>query len=350
MYDEIYERLADSLNVLPNGFPRTKTGVEIRLLKKIVTPEHAELAGQLTMYFETIRAIAEKAGLTVEDTTRRLQAMMFRGLVWPGTVDGKRGFRLAPFVVGIYEAQFANMDHELAHLFDEYMMQGAAEGILGPQPAVHRVVPVHQAMKTEEIMPYDDVWAMLSEAKSFAVRDCICRIERSFHDHNCRFPRRVCLTFSMQARPTGTGSISQDEALALLEKAEEVGLVHTVSNIADGLGYVCNCCSCCCAILRGITEWGIENSVARANYFAVVEPDLCTNCRLCFDRCHMAAITEQDRTAAVDVAKCIGCGLCVSACPDNLIHLQKRPDAEIVHPPATFEEWEQARLAHRKNH
>ena len=36
--DESYERLADALDRLPNGFPRTPSHVEIRLLKKIFSP------------------------------------------------------------------------------------------------------------------------------------------------------------------------------------------------------------------------------------------------------------------------------------------------------------------------
>ena len=67
-------------------------------------------------------------------------------------------------------------------------------------------------------------------------------------------------------------AISHEEALAVLDEAERVGLVHTVSNVASGIGYVCNCCGCCCGLLRGINEWGIEHSVAQANYFAEIDP------------------------------------------------------------------------------
>ena len=34
-------------------------------------------------------------------------------------------------------------------------------------------------------------------------------------------------------------------ALAILDQAEEVGLVHTDSNVLQGFGYMCNCCGCC---------------------------------------------------------------------------------------------------------
>ena len=76
---------------------------------------------------------------------------------------------------------------------------------------------------------------------------------------------------------------------------EQVGLVHTVSNVTEGVGYVCNCCGCCCGILRGITDWGIADSVAYANYYAVIEPEFCADCGTCIERCHVGAISDGRR-------------------------------------------------------
>jgi ferredoxin len=141
--------------------------------------------------------------------------------------------------------------------------------------------------------------------------------------------------------------ISQAEALALLDKAEEIGLVHTVSNVMKGFGYVCNCCSCCCAVLRGITEYGIENSVARAGYYAVIDPDECLGCGTCIVRCQVHAISEQDGASVVDRERCIGCGLCVTGCPNDVAKLQRRPEAEIIQPAVDFAAWERERLVNR---
>jgi len=38
MADEIYRKVARVLDTLPNGFPATQSGVEIKLLKKVFTP------------------------------------------------------------------------------------------------------------------------------------------------------------------------------------------------------------------------------------------------------------------------------------------------------------------------
>ena len=141
MTESAFEQLAEALNRLPNGFPRTKSGVEIRILKKIFPPEQAALACQLTGKFEPVDAIAQRAGKPSDEISRQLFKMTRSGMVWLDRVDGQVCFRLAPFVVGVYEAQVELMDHELAHLVEDYFAEGGSQGIMGPQPAMQRVVP-----------------------------------------------------------------------------------------------------------------------------------------------------------------------------------------------------------------
>jgi len=335
------------LDKLPNGFPRTPSNVEIPLLKKIFSPEEASLASQLSGDMEPIEVIAERVGLPIEEARTRLKEMAKRGFVRYDRREGKLRFRLAPFIVGFFEAQLESMDHELAHLVEEYLADGGAAGIMRPQPALHRVVPAQGTVKSEWILPYDDVRAILLAQKTFRLRDCICRVQQDHIGRRCDFPVRLCLNFSSVERRPSPNDISREEALAALDESEEIGLVHTVSNIAKGIGYVCNCCGCCCAILRGITDWGIENSVAHANYYAVIDPDECLGCRTCVDRCQVHAISEQEGVAVVDRERCIGCGLCVTGCPNDVAKLQLKPEAEIVDPPVDFATWERERLLNR---
>lgn len=69
-----YVKLADALDKLPNGFPRTNSKVEIELLKKIFLPEEAWLAAQLTGTMEPVADIAKRTGLREEETAARLGA------------------------------------------------------------------------------------------------------------------------------------------------------------------------------------------------------------------------------------------------------------------------------------
>ena len=345
--NHVYEQLAEALNKLPNGFPRTPSNVEIRILKKIFSSEEASLASQLTGSMESVEVIAKRVGFSVEDTGTRLMEMAKRGLLWSDRQGNQIFFRLAPFVVGIYESQRESMDHELAHLFEDYMANGGAVGIMKPQPALHRVIPAQKAVKSEWILPYDDVKAILQNSKGFRLSDCICRVQQDHIGRRCDFPLRTCLSFSSVEREPNQNDISKEEALAFLDKAEEMGLVHTVSNVMKGLGYVCNCCGCCCGILRGITDWGIENSVAHANYYAVIKADECLGCGICSKRCQVHAISEKDGVSVVDRKKCIGCGLCVTGCPNGVAKLERKPESEIINPPADFETWEHERLRNR---
>ncbi len=348
MSELVFEHLADALDRLPNGFPRTPSRIEIKILKKIFSPEEAALASQLGGSFEPIDEIAKRTGLPVEQARKQLFKLVRRGMVWIDMGNRKPQLRLAPFVVGIYEAQLELMDHELAHLVEEYLAHGGAQGIMKPQPALHRVIPAQRAVKTEMVLPYDDVRAILLTARTFHLRDCICRAQQDqLGSRKCDFPVNMCLSFSDEARSANPGDISREEALAILEKSEEVGLVHTVSNVMQGVGYVCNCCGCCCAILRSITDWGIENSVAYANYFAEIDPEICAGCGDCIKRCQVHAISEGDGYSVVDQARCIGCGLCVTGCTNEAAQLKRKVDAEIIHPPVDFAAWEQARLHNR---
>jgi ferredoxin len=345
MDDGPYQRLAEALDRLPNGFPMTESGVEIRILERICSPDQAALAAHLTMTPEPVEVIAARADRPVADVRSALFGLVRRGFAWLEQGDGLVRFRLAPFLVGIYEAQVDRMDHELAHLVEDYLAAGGARGIMGPRPALHRVVPATGSVKTEAILPYDDVRALLLEQTSFHVNDCICRLQQAQLGETCSFPTGVCLSFSRrEPRP---GDLGPDEALALLDMTEQVGLVHTVTNVAAGVGYVCNCCGCCCGILRGITEWGIAESVAVAAYVAVIDAELCGACGTCVERCQVGAVTAGERSSVVDPDRCIGCGLCVTGCPNDVARLERRPDAEVVHPPADFAEWERLRLTGR---
>lgn len=345
MTEQAYELLAKALDELPNGFPRTPAGTELLILEKILSPEQAALAARLTGTMEPLADIAARLGQPALEVRTRLMELVRRGAAWFDKEGGKPRFRLAPFVVGLYEEQRDRMDHELAHLVEHYMLDGGARGIMGPEPALHRVVPTQGTVKSERILPYEDVRAMLLEAKSFWVRDCICRKQQAHMDRPCRFPIHVCLSFSSSGRP---GDINQQEALAILEQTEREGLVHTVSNVQAGHSYICNCCSCCCAIMRGITDYGLANSVAAANYRAAIAPDACQGCETCVERCQVHAITMQNGTAIVDLARCIGCGLCVSGCPDGAARLERKPEAEIVEPPDNYATWERQRLESRR--
>lgn len=342
-----YEKLADALNALPNGFPRTETGSDLKLLRFMYTPDEAQLACHLSSKREDAKDIAQRLNMLRKEVISGLFNMVRRGKVLMERQDGKLKFYLAPFVVGSYEAAGDKMNEEMASLVEDYFNDGGIYGIMQPQPALHRVIPAVDTLDLEWILPHDNVLAMLENAQTFHVRDCICRLQQASLGKGCGAPKHNCLAFSNIGRSPKPGDISKQEAIQLIDDAEKAGLVHSVSNIVDGLNYICNCCGCCCGILRGITKWGIENTMARANYEAIINPDFCAGCKTCVKRCQVSAINMIDGKAVINRDKCLGCGLCISTCKAKAVKLVARPQSEQIKPPKDFGQWEHDRLMNR---
>ncbi len=137
--------------------------------------------------------------------------------------------------------------------------------------------------------------------------------------------------------------ISKQAAFETLEKAEAAGLVHMTSNIKSGHYYICNCCGCCCGVLRSIKKWGL-NDATNSHYYARIDSETCIQCGVCRDeRCQVDAIAEHHGDFAVDPGRCIGCGLCVSTCPSESISLGHRKAEEYTPVPDDEKAWFAAR-------
>ncbi len=349
--DTPYRALAARLDELPNGFPPAADGAELRLLAKLFTPEEAALAARLRLTLETPAEIAARLGGDPQALRLQLKSMVGRGLITAGrAATGGLGFGLLPFVVGIYEMQAGRLDAELARLFEDYYRQTFRES-LTQQPPVHRVIPVNQTVRQDmAVHPFESAAEIVARAAAWGVTDCICRKQQALLGQACEHPLDVCMVFSETPgafdHAAGMRGLTQAEAFATLRRAAEAGLVHSVSNSQHSLWYLCNCCTCACGILRGLTELGRANVIAASAFVCQVDAEKCIGCDQCVARCVFGALTVGD-VAAVDAARCAGCGVCALACPQEALVLLRRPEAEILPPPETAEAWGQARAAAR---
>lgn len=342
--DDVYKRLAKKLDGLPNGFPATDSGVELRILKKIFSPSEAEMALKIQPIPQTAAALAERAGKPLAEMQAILDTMVEKGQIGSAAMNGQQVYMLAPFVVGIFEFQLNRIDKELAELMEEYA-PSLIPALGGHQPAITRVVPVNAHIEAKhETLKYEDVRRMFDGCKSFQVMDCICRKEAQLQGKGCDHTMEACLGFAkhegaFDRYPRGR-LISQEEALAIIEKAEEEGLVHNTYNVQSGHMFVCNCCSCCCGLLRGIKNFNAPYLMAGSNYVAEIDQESCEACGLCADeRCPMDAIAEDNGSYAVQPERCIGCGVCSNTCPTESITLVRKPESQLDQPPANIMEW-----------
>ena len=345
MSDAAYKKLAKVLDTLPNGFPATEDGIEIKILKKIFDPDEAELFCQLKLGFETPDQIAERIGRPVDEIAPMLETMMGKGQVFGVDMGGVKIYKMVPWVFGIYEFQLPRLDRELAEMCEAYA------DTFGPQffsnkPQLMQVIPIESEIEGEhQTLSYERVSNIIENSQSFMVMDCICKKEKALMGEPCDKPMAVCTAFApipglFDNSPIGR-PMTKEEAYELLKMTEEEGLVHMTWNVQSGHYFICNCCGCCCGVLRGINELGVKAwDVVNSNYYAQIDPDLCTACGVCADeRCQVHAIEEGDEAYEVVPEKCIGCGLCVTTCPTEAISLVKKPEEQIETPPKDEMDW-----------
>jgi electron transport complex protein RnfB len=345
-----FKRLAERLDSLPNGFPPTDDGSELNVLEKLFSPEEATLASQLLIRLETAEQIAGRLELDYNTTRQTLKAMARRGLIKAGKTDGGFGYGLLPFVVGIYENQLGNFTEEFARLFEDYYQRAFVKA-LTVQPAIHRVIPVGESIKMDmQVAPFESAAGVIEEAQSWGVADCLCRIQTAYIGKPCKHPVDVCMIMSpVPDAFINSGEIkalTKEQAYAVLHRADQAGLVHSVSNNQQGIWYICNCCTCSCGILRGMAELGIANVVASSAFINTVDETVCNACGLCVENCQFTALTLGD-FAVVDRMRCVGCGVCVNACPDHALVLVRRPEEEVKPVPVTMADWGRQRAEQR---
>ncbi len=339
MGNDIYERLRGFLDTLPTGFPTTPTGVELRILKKLFTPEEAELTMNLRSEPEDVSQIAARMGKKESELAPKLENMAQKGLIFRVRKGNQVLYQAFQFMIGIYEFQVKNLDSEFSQMFEEYFPYFGLS--LGPVRTKQlRAIPVNSAIKViHNVAPYNKIRELVRQQDLISVTECICRKEQKLLGKECDRPKEVCLGFGKFAqfyidnkfgRP-----ITTEEAMKILDVAEESALVLSPSN-TQKLEFICCCCSCCCPVLRSAKMLPKSKFVISSYYQAKIDPDLCSSCGLCMERCQVEAIKEGDGHSEIKDEKCIGCGLCISTCPEEAISLIPKPGTED--PPKDFDE------------
>jgi NAD-dependent dihydropyrimidine dehydrogenase PreA subunit len=325
-----YQKLAQHLDNLPGGFPSTETGVELRILKRLFTPEEAELAMHLSLISEEPRVIARRAKISRKEAAIRLEAMAQKGLILREEFpNGAMKYMAAQFVVGIWEYHVNDLDPYLIKDMNEYLPYLTEQAWKIPQM---RVVPVGKSITVEnKILPYEMAEELIRDHKKFGVNPCICRREHTMVGQGCSKPEESCLVFGMAVdyfHRNGVGRvIDLQESLDIVKRANEVGLVLQPSNTKDAL-FICCCCGCCCQVLKAYKRHPKPVSLVSTPFIAAHNPENCSVCGVCVERCQMEAIQLNVDSITLNPDRCIGCGLCVSTCPADSIRLIRKPEAE----------------------
>jgi len=348
MNDDVYERLARFLDDLPAGFPPSASGVELRILRHLFTPAEASLAQHLLLISEPASVIAARAGLPLPEAERLLSSLAEKRLIYAFQSEGKpTSYMATQFVIGFWEGQVNRLDRELVEMFEEYLPVYAQAGIWEKTPQL-RAIPVKASIPVGEtiqaktlVLPYENIDQIIAGHYVFAVANCVCRQEMRLIGHDCAKPLETCMAFDSTADffvRDGRGRyVSREEALAIVRRAEDSGLVLQPGNDQTP-GNLCMCCGCCCGALRILKQHPNPASAAASPFIATLDQEICAGCGECLDRCQMDALSLPGGTAELDQNRCIGCGLCVTTCPTSALQLIRKPAAEQRPVPKTVVE------------
>lgn len=343
--NQVYRDLQQYLDRLPGGFPAAKSGVDIRILKHFFTPEEAKVALQLSMKSEPLKRIhnrVKKSGMSIEELQQLLEQMVRKGTVLPAEEGyDERHYSNAAFDAGgIMTLQVDRLTKDLYNNYGQYKSETTSvppSSKKGTLPL--RTIPVEKSIPIPEkyqVSSYDDVRKLIENAPGpIAVAKCICRQVTELFGGSCTKTdlRETCLIVGPDHAThyvdMGIGRyINKEETLDILEKVQEAGLVLQPENSLRPEA-ICCCCGDCCVLLKMFAKHPRPVEMYETNYYVEFNPELCTGCEECIERCQLLARVMVDGVATVNLDRCIGCGNCVAICPSNANQLKKKSE-ELV--------------------
>lgn len=281
-------------------------------LAAMCTDEMAEIA--LKMGVRKPRTLKDMVKLTGKDEAYLediLQQMSVNGVIeynWENPQHEKQ-YVLPMFVPG--SAEFSNMNSDILEKnpelgrFFERMSRLPLEKVTPMVPpggagiGMH-VIPVEKAISMENnsvSIEHISHWLDKYDGK-YAASPCSCRKSRKTFDEGCADdPADWCIAVGDMADyvvETNKGGryITKEEALEILQKAEDNGFVHQITNIdgEDKIFAICNCNVNVCYALRTSQLFNTPN-MSRSAYVAHVDKANCVACGRCVEYCPAGAVT-----------------------------------------------------------
>jgi Na+-translocating ferredoxin:NAD+ oxidoreductase RNF subunit RnfB/predicted transcriptional regulator len=376
MLDEKYKK-AGHIIVKSGAVPTPVNQTLIEILKTQLTEEELDFINAFRRKTsQTMEQLKKTSKLPETQILSFVKRLAKKGFIFnqPNS-QGVMVYRLMPLLmVGAFEYLYMKkiehnkVEEKLAKMFSKYFdetrdfIQANYEQIL---PIFENMLPIDRTMPIlaesiqgdqievtigkelevpeESIVPTQKIEELIEKFDDIAVGHCFCRHHRDLLGKPCKVTnlRENCFTFGKSARfveEQGFGRlISKEVALKIMKKSEDDGLVHKAfhphSDITKAETSICNCCKDCC----GTLEWwrmGMVALINSTNHMSQINPDLCSGCGICVEKCPVDAIKlNETEVAEVNSEYCVGCGVCAHFCPENAISLLEGMRKVYVAPP-----------------
>lgn len=329
--NDVYEQLADMLDEEDfSGVPKTPELMKILHLQ--FTLEEARLAVQIRLTGGRLDEISEKTGVKRDKLKKILNTMADKGTIFiqpekedpkykvvglagPGiTETGLWGNVRFPYTVELGKAL-----HQLGKDWVEQRLCKVGVSFVPVWPAV--------AALPSDALPSESIAESIREAGHWSVSACPCRLSHWLADpgNHCDHMLQTCVHTGDLSRWTVEHGMAReltyDEAVELLRKCNENGLVHTMGTRF----LICNCCNDCCMLFHG-QQLGLQ-ILKQSPFVAEINEETCNACKTCAERCPVGAIQVAEYAVA-DRDLCIGCSVCVPTCKTGSAKLVRRPEAQ----------------------
>ena len=371
---ERYQKVAEVIHGA-GGTPVPINDTLIEIIRELVNEEEIDIILAFKeKVSQTLEELKESSGIPEAEILAKTKTLAKKGFIFDQ--PNRKGvvvYRLLPMInVGTFEYTFmqklepTEKNKRLSGLFTKLFqeMDGFVQSIydgvvqhMENMPPVDRTMPIHtnksgkpmvieineqaSPQPEDQILQTQNVRDLIEKFDEIAVGHCFCRHHKDMEGRSCKQTdmRENCFTFGKSARFTSEQGfmrmISKEEALDILLKSQEDGLIHKAYHpnfdITKDETSICNCCKCCCG---NSVDNQIGPIVNAASYLAKVDEELCTGCEACLGYCHTDAIAMgSDNVVHVKDDRCLGCGVCAYMCPEDAIQLIESKRVVRIAPP-----------------
>ena len=347
-----YQNLVERLNRFPQGAP--PSDLLDKILQLLFTEREAQLVALLPIKPFRAAAAARMWKLPLAESRAVLDQLADKGILLDVDKNGEPIYTLPPPMAGFFEFSMmrvrTDVDQKvLAELFYQYL--NVEEDFIKAlftdgQTQLGRTFVHEPALPPEislHVLEYERASEVIRNARFRAVGVCYCRHKMEHLGKACSAPLDICMTFNGPAesliKHNVARAIDVQECLDLLQQAYEHNLVQFGENVRESVGFICNCCGCCCEAMLAAKRFGALHPVHTTNYIPEIEESKCNGCGKCVEVCPveaMALVSAGDphhpkkKKARLLEDICLGCGVCVRACPSESLHLKSRPSRVIT--------------------
>ncbi len=308
------------------------------LLELRFTPEEAEFLAKIPFIGHTVEQLSEKLDIPVKKLIKKLDKLAKKGIIFH--MEGSSGIRyslndsLFIFYRSIgWKGDDNKLNRKISPYLNQYYIDTYAEEFVGHETQGLRAIPINETIRdTRQVMPYEDILKVVDNFEYYSLSACPCS-----HRHNldpdfeeCKHELERCLHFDTLGRYCVENEfgreITKEETLKILKRSADDGLVHGVSNTEGRIDTICNCCSCCCLFLESAVKMPgvIPRGHQPSNYIREVDEEKCIGCGICVSACPMKALELEDKKVLFNPEQCLGCGVCVYKCKQDATYLVHR--------------------------